>query len=788
MKPTVRLTLAALAAYSGIAFCALYAIAFTTGTHWAGFDAFNYHWNFWFIRHVASTPGLSLYANDFAMFPAMSNYGYHAFAAAWFPLWAVLEPLFSAAGLPGTLWAFTILIFTTCTLNGWLTFVWLRTLGIGAAWALVGGAALQIFPIARYFYFNTHLNLMTWFWLPGLLLLWAAVVSEARSGRFVRLALGALAFGTALWGLGLTDLQFPIFAAFVLVPVGLRDAGRLLLTDRAALARLAAFAAGAVALALALLVWAGPLRAMAAFTGRLEPGPAEDRPGIALPGGLLGMSETWWEWSTPSLGLFISLYVLAAVVAALLALRSTAAARPRDARWWWFALMLPPLVFALGPTLTVLGREFPLPYRLLHAVTDGMFRMPWRLAPIAVLCGAAFAGLVFTHHFASRRAASAAHRSPSRASRPRSIARIAAGTGVLLVLFATVRVFEPGPLQPIPPDYAFYHAIGRETEPPLDRAVVLEVPTAAGTGEVLLGDPRAIQLQWYGIVHGKRMLNGFISRAPIDPIWPIVADDPLLAWLGGRRPLDSTSITAISAGLRERVFAWPIGYVVVHGDLIGRESSTLVEVVGFLNSQSFGLGAEPATDLRLQSTPPDAGPVLCPPLVEGDAIVYRTRWHPAGCTPPYTRALTGEGDRFTLDIGAGAPGPAGDWAAIGAGWHYAEPVGPIDWRWADAGPAWLYADLPPGRYTVTVEAQAFSQPRTVSLEANGASAGSIRVEPGVLAEYTFPAEFVHGTPFDQILLGFRADGALTPASVGLGDDARPLAFAVSRVMFDRVGP
>ena len=54
-----------------------------------------------------------------------------------------------------------------------------------------------------------------------------------------------------------------------------------------------------------------------------------------------------------------------------------------------------------------------------------------------------------------------------------------------------------------------YEAIGRETGAPYDDYVVLEVPTGAGTGEVLLGDPEAITFQYYGHhasqAHGQRV-------------------------------------------------------------------------------------------------------------------------------------------------------------------------------------------------------------------------------------------------------------------------------------------
>ena len=73
-----------------------------------------------------------------------------------------------------------------------------------------------------------------------------------------------------------------------------------------------------------------------------------------------------------------------------------------------------------------------------------------------------------------------------------------------------------GPVRPVLPDYDTYEQIGQERGDPYDDYVVLEVPTGAGTGEVLLGDAGAVTFQYYGTVHGKRMVNGFISRAPLE--------------------------------------------------------------------------------------------------------------------------------------------------------------------------------------------------------------------------------------------------------------------------------
>ncbi len=723
----LRLHLLALAFFTGLAFLTLYPVVFQTGTHVAGYDYFNYNWNFWWVRHAGSTPGLNVYLNDFVMFPALSNYGYHALTLFWYPLWALLEPL------TGTLAAVTLIIFLGCVLNGYLLFVFLRREGVAPGLALLGGAALQVLPIARYFYYNTHLNLMDWFWLPLLLLLWQQIALGVARGRLARAFAWAVALGLGLWGLLLTDLQFPIFAAALLGPYALWT---LWQGRRRALWLLAA---GALALAIGVgLSWfAGPLPYILRFEGELIPGPVEDRPGIPFPQGFLSMAARWWSWDDPSVGAFVTLTLLAALAAGWWA---RGRVRLPARRWFWFAVMLPPLIFALGPTLNIFGVEIALPFRLLHSLTNGMFRMPWRLAPIFVIAGMVFAGLALT---------------PLLRRWPRA-GRLFALASALLALAVSVRLFEGGPLDPALPRLSFYDAMGAEQGPPYDDYVVIEAPTGAGTGEVLLGNAAAIQYQWYGIFHHKRMVNGFISRAPIENFWHIVTDDPLLSWLGQRRWLEPT---LVEEQLREQIYDWPIGYIVVHQDLIGRAGPTTQEIIGYFNSL------------------PD---LLCPVWVEGEAVVYRTAWHPDGC-PPRTPPETAPGV-YTLDIGA-----AGDERFIGWGWHWPEDVGGVAWRWTGEYPqARLYADLPPGAYTLTLAMQAFWEPRRVAVRVNGADVGAADVPVGALGAFTFdvPAEAVGAGRHVEIVLDY--DAVVVPAEVGQSADPRRLAVAVDSARFERI--
>jgi hypothetical protein len=717
-----RLHLAALIFFAGLAFLAIYPLIFHNGTQVAGFDFFNYNWNFWWVRHALTTPGLQVYASNFALFPAMSDYGYHALTLVWFPLWALLEPLL------GTLTVMNVIITLVCILNGYLMFVLLRCEGVAPGLALLGGAALQISPILRYFYYNTHINLMDWFWLPVHLLLWQQIVRAVEAGKLRRAILWAILQGIGLWGVLLSDLQFPIFVAFLLVPYIIY----MLWKTRQ---RFKIIAVGLVVNVVALpLAWfLGPLPFILHFSGTLAPGTVEDRPGIP-PLGFLTMSKDWWVWSAPSLGAFVTIAVIVTLIAALRHRK-----RIKE-RWLWFVLMLPPLLLALGPNLTIAAAAIPLPpFRLLYNQTNGMFKMPWRLAPIYLIAALIFIGQSWTPRF--RRAGTT---------------RLFVIAGLLLLLALDVRLMGGGPLEPAPTDYAFYHQIGQEQGDPYDHEVVLEVPNGVGTGEVLLGDPRAVQLQYYGMIHHKRMVNGFVSRTPTEDFWYMLTDDPLLSWLGQRRYLEPDKV---EPELRDHIFNWPIGYIVVHQDLIGRDSSTDQEVLGYLNS------------LR---------DLLCPVAVEKDAVFYRTAWHPDGC-PPRIPPQTDPGV-YTIDIGS-----SGDEAYIGWGWHYQESVSGLTLRWTGEYPqTQVYFDLPPGAYNIILSAQAFAETRHLRLLINDTPlAEPVPVTVDSLHNYTFPipATLVGGGKHLKLTLDY--DAVVVPADVGQSADTRKLAVAVDWIRFTR---
>lgn len=758
LSRSVRLHLLAAGFYALLAFIILSAIVFNNGQRVPGFDYFNYNWNFWWIRHALSTPGLNVYLNDFVMAPHVSNFGYHALSAFWYPVWALLEPFL------GTLTAMTSIIFLMCFLNGYVLFVLLLREGAAPALALLGGALLQASPVTRYFYYNNHINLGDWFWLPATVLLWQQIVRAAEQGGQRRALLWGGALGLAVWGIGHTDLQFPIFVAFWIVPYGLWTLWRALRpvevqparSRNAVLVTIIAAALVALVVGGGLLWVAGPLPYMRSFIGELAPGPVEDRPGIPFPRGYLSLDPVWWWWNTPTLGGTVTLLLIASLVvsAALRRRIPSSVGRYRVGRWFWLLVLIPPLLLSMGPDITVFGVSIPMPFRLLHAVTNGNFRMPWRLAPIFVAAAAVFIAQTWTPLLFAPR--------PKNAALSRHRTRVMFAVVVFVLLAALdIRLYETAPLEPVLQPYSFYSAIGREQGDPYDREVILEVPTGAGTGEVLVGETRPIQYQFYGMIHQKRMLNGFISRTPVENFWPIRYDDPLLAWLGQRRFLEPD---VVEPELRRIITEWPVGYIVVHQDDIGRNGPTPQEIIGYFNSL------------------PD---VVCPVWVERDAVVYRTRWHPDGCptrTPPQT-----ETGVYRVDIGS-----SGDERFIGWGWHWPEQVGgDTTWRWTGEYPQTkLYVDLPAGAYQLSLAAQAFAEARQLSVKVNDTALQLVlpatgTVQPDTLQTLTFDLPAAVVGQGKQLTLSIEYDAVVVPQEIGQSADPRKLAVAVDWLEFRR---
>lgn len=103
-------------AFFALAAClALYWNLIHASTHVGGSwttDYYHFHWNYWWIRHALTTPGLNVYETNFVLFPYTTNLAFHTLTPLWYPLWALLEPL------TGTLIAMNVIMVLALALTG----------------------------------------------------------------------------------------------------------------------------------------------------------------------------------------------------------------------------------------------------------------------------------------------------------------------------------------------------------------------------------------------------------------------------------------------------------------------------------------------------------------------------------------------------------------------------------------------------------------------------------------------------------------------------------------------
>jgi hypothetical protein len=712
-----------LATFFGIACLSMYWLLFNLTTMMPNHivtDYYHFNWNFWWVRY-ALTHGLSIYQTNFVMFPFNSNLALHTLAASWYPLWALFEPLL------GSMIAILVIYLVAYTLSGYVFFHFLRAEGVSHKLAFVGGVVFEISPIMYVALFYYDVNLLGWFWIPALMLIWGRLAHHATLNAAYRWSAAgwSLLLAACVWAMVLTDLQYPVLALFIVVPYGVRKLWAQ--PDWAPRLRLIVYGLLAVGGALLLLWFLGPLPYILSFDpAGLVATPADKAVTIPFPWGFIGVFD-------PPRGLSLGLVLLPALLLAFL--WNLRFGHPTRRHWFWLALVPAPLVLSAGAYIDIGETRITMPYVWLYQLFGGLFRFPERFAPIILMPALLYILLTLTPLL-------------RRAVRPMQV--IVAAMLLLLVLRDS-RVFIPMILQPLPRHYDFYETIGREPY----QYTLVEVPNGARSGEVIVGDDAQAALQFYGVTHGKRMINGLISRVNVGHFWYLRTDDALLSWLGQRRFLEPA---VVEAQLRERIFDWPIGYIVIHRDMIWRDAPTMQEILGYFNSL------------------PD---LLCPVWVEADAVVYRTAWHPAGC-PARTPAQTAPGE-YTIDIGA-----PDDARFIGWGWHYVEQVGGLSVRWTGEYPTTkFYVDLPPGAYQLSLSAQAFYRERQLEVWLNGRAVGKATISPGGLSTVNVELAAQDIGSGQHLIFELVYDGTDSAKALAIADNDRPLALMVDWVKFAR---
>jgi hypothetical protein len=737
-------------------------------------DYYQFLWNYWWIGHALSN-GVSPMWTDYTLFPHVSNLSIHTLAPIWYPLYAVTQPII------GTIAAGNLMVLLGFSLTGTAMFAWLRRrlekdlsvdtsgasptldadspspytgrgLGGGVALAFLGGLAYAFSP-----YMMTHaayiqLNLTPLWWFPVVLLLWEEIAFLRRLPRWV----SAILLGLVLWGLWLTDLQFIVWLPFA-------AAGYVLWTlwnARHERRWLRLMGWGLVAAGImAVLAYIYPLSALLqvnlsntdefppagmktllaysmppeAFIG-LAPSVENKTLGHILPwltwGAIILLLVRWWKGrrsghirnaANPDQTIEAS-----EIYSSLMP--HTSYLIPSPPAFFWLLLTLIPLIFALGPEVTIGGLQIPTPFMLLHTALNGQYRIPARLTGVGLFLLITFLVMAWQkllQSFPLRLCAFASARSLPMGLRYAFIFFLA------FLLLADVGALSPFPTKPIP-DYAIHHQIADES----GDFVIMDVPVGTQYGWTGIG--KGYFSMVYGTVHQHRMVNGWLARIPYSTL-VYYMDSPLFSWLADTRDPNPQEQEAAANELAEYREAWPIGYIIAYRDWIDPYKQT--RWIGWLNMQ----------------------PGFCPAQSTPDADLIWWRNTTLGCTPTLTESI---------DMGTG-----GDWAFIGDGWYDPETIGGSVGRWAGEEAALRLTLDANVAYELTFTALAFGEGRTVTLGGQGSFIESIPISDANWADYTVT---IPAGALPDGLLYLRHNGAISAQERGLSDDTRLLSAAYTR--------
>ncbi len=495
-------------------------------------DYYQSHWNFWWTRYALVELGQPVFWTTYLHVPFELNLAYHSLTLGWFPFYLLAEPVL------GQILTVNAMFWLTLVLNGYLTWLFLRAEGIPNDAALIGGMFPVTMQYITFHVWNSHLNVIAFFWVPLTALIWRRVARTRHLGWVVLL-------GVAFWGMWLTGAQWLIWAPVFLVPYGIST----LIGAKGTKSRLVLVGLGLLAvIVLAALGWViAPVRAMLAYEGVVQPVELKTpRHWSLTPGGLFGFGGE----QDQSLGhVLLPLAILALFVRR----------RAREwRRWLWLGAGLLVLLLALGPDITVGSLTIPLPYRWIHEASNGLYRTPVRFLAMALLALLLFVGSSVRPWLDGLQRGH----------------RWALMMGMVMLLAVDGAIYRPAPVYAVP-HYDLYEAIGQDTAD----VVLVDVPLSVANGWNSYGKLRPEE-QFYQITHRKRMVNGAVSREPTSN-YLTYRNNPLWSWLAGQNALREEEARAELARL---VQEWPIGYVIVDQSYLGPNHPQTLDWVAFMNS------------------------------------------------------------------------------------------------------------------------------------------------------------------------------------------------------------
>jgi len=534
-RSTWRHHVLALAGYILLTLLMTYPLAPRISSHLAGSgdDMWLFQWNNWWLRKALSE-GLDPFFTDFLFHPQGVSLVYHNFSWLNTAIWLLLEPLV------GYIAAYNVTFLLTFILSGYATYALVSYLTDSRAAAFIAGLAFAFSPY-HLSHFNNP-NLISVQWLPFCMLFLVRTVRE-RKWRDVWLCVLSLVLT------GLSRLQLLVFVAILMALY----VGYSLLFERnrwgRQTGRQTVLALAAIAVGTAVCI--GPV-AFPLIAGLAEKGTSS---------AILTEQQDWAQTDLlayvvpnrfhplfghqvmPIYGRFRkNSGHIAFLGYTVLLIGSYGIARARRSVLFWVLAALCLMLLALGPILRFNGHLYPgipMPYRLIG----------W-LPPIKALRNSDRFNVVLSLPLAVLAGYGVMHLQQDLKCRlppPWHNRTVAASSVVLagLVLFEFLSI----PLPTIVPlTSPFYHELARDSE---DFAI-LEVPMGRGYAKAYM---------FLQTLHGKRLVEGHVSRTPPDA-YQTIRSNPLLNSLSERDDLD-TSRCDLSRQL-EALAAHDIRYIVIH--------------------------------------------------------------------------------------------------------------------------------------------------------------------------------------------------------------------------------
>jgi hypothetical protein len=539
---TSRIYFAALAAYVAAALICTFPLITKYATHFPGDkdnnDVFAYIWNNWWtyfaVTHLHAAPYLTKYI--FAPFPI--DLRLHTLGL----LYGL--PSILAMPLLGPVEVLNTQVFLTIALNGISSFRLAHHLTRSPAIGFLSGLLVASSPAI-----NFHLALgrpsCAALW-PAICVLYFGLRLLEKPGRLLTACLAASVVATLM-----ADQQIALFCGLWLA----------VLLAHAALARRRELFVGRFLLAVAAVLLVSAPAAYLLYY----------RPLTRIVGYTVPWAGEALRYSVPP-GLFASpsfvWHVYGAVLPVALVVGCIQARRYPEL-WPWVLGSVGFLVLTMGPVIH--GTTFPLPFAIIRALPGlSQFRTPYRFQIPAVV------GMAMTAAIALSRLQQGLSGKTAR--------RFSTAVAVLLVgeVFAH-RLADGFPIQTMPPE-PFYAEIARD---PRD-CLVLEIPVGVQTGTDRIGRGQA--LIFYQPVHRKRLINGYVSRAPLVAL-DYYRRSPALMLLANETPPPGN----LQADLTRRLDELNVGYVVIHPELLDRDR--LAQIMDLLDGTVGLVRLPPSGDL-----------------------------------------------------------------------------------------------------------------------------------------------------------------------------------------------